>query len=524
MGPIYTFTKKIKDQIINRKIILDNKDINKISDIISKLLLLHGTTTQKLNEIGLRTNPKTWITTILREGMSDDLSSMMDNLIFDFTDSMMTRMREDSKYALGLVLDNQIILCHSIYGEDTITPEWQILPRMLDVDNILRFVSFNLDQGELLVSFWEKEATSSFMDWLGLTRKQAFLFGGKYRVCSEIDDFHIEFQLSEKEIEDLITNHPEFSQGKININRTIQYFEIDEIRVSRKGYKNIGDFIQDYKAEKFGVPKYQLAYSEIKDKNLPLLTKYFDEKNQIVRIEGEEIYSEVTKDSAPFIILFCDGEIEVRNSFLDELVSRYINNEELKIFHAGMKFNSEPEKVCGLEVFNPLSIDEVARIINEYYQSIKNQDQFIDTILKYIALVLLARNLKNKPLDYIFNQLSNRLISEIKPQKKINITEDNFIEFKSRDFLNDKDAVITTKIVDDVLEKLKHSNFKIYLIGVEDDGTIDPILSSRFNSDRIETIRKSIVSRLSLVTISLKPIYFENKMIFLLIIHRVSND
>lgn len=523
MDPIYTFTKKIKNPSIRRKEINEPSDISKINDILIKLLMLPGTTTLKFDEVSLRTNPKQWIKTILRGKNSNVISRDMGSLIHDFTDSMMTRMREDSKYALGLVIDKRIILCHSIYGEETITPEWKILPRMLDVDNILRYVSFNLEQDEVLVQFWEKEATVSFMEWLGLTRKQAFLFGGKYRICSEIDDFHIEFQLSEKEIDDLITNHPEFSQGIININRTIHYFEINEIRVSRKPYRNVGDFIQDYKAEKFGVPKYQSDYKKIKGNSLPLLTKYIDEKDRVVRIEGDELSTEVTKDSAPFVILFADGEIEFRNSFRDELVRKFLNNEEIKLFHAGMNFKSEPENVCGLEIYNSLSIDNFTSLISTHYEQIKHQDNTLDAILKFLALKMLSQNSKNNPIVFIFKELSDQILSEFKFQRKMNRTEDIYIEFKSRDFVSDNDAKTIENLATDIEKKINHSILKIYLIGVEDDGSIEPLISSRFKSDRIEKIKKGLEQRLYSSSIVLKPIISDNKMVLLLIVSKLTD-
>ncbi|MFH1625384.1 MAG: hypothetical protein ABID54_09565, partial [Pseudomonadota bacterium] len=103
-------------------------------------------------------------------------------LLLDFTEPMKTRMREESKWAIGLLMPGKLVLCHSLFGEETITPEWKIIPRMLDMDNVSRYVCFMDDSGIITVRFWERDATSSFIEWLGLPHKQAFLFGGRYRI------------------------------------------------------------------------------------------------------------------------------------------------------------------------------------------------------------------------------------------------------------------------------------------------------------------------------------------------------
>lgn len=522
MKTIYTFSKKIKDEKINKKEIPDQKDIVKISEIVSKLKTLTGVRVLKFEETGLKTNPQKWIRSILsNEPMRENFDNM-ENLLHDFTDSMMTRMREDSKYALGLVLENQILLCHSVYGEETITPEWRIIPRMLDADNVLRFVAFSEEKENIEVTFWEKEATNSFMDWLGLTRKQAFLFGGRYRICAEIEKYRIEFQLTEIEMDELITVHPELKHGRINFENQLQYLNIDEIRISRKSYENPEDFLQDYKAEKFGVPKYIEAYKKIKQTSLPLITKYFDEKTQVIRVEGDEKAIEVNKDSGPFDIIFADGEIEFRASYLDELTRKYLNGENLKIFHSGMKFRSEPTVICGMELYNPIRVNELLRCFIDYYHEIKVRDYLLDYLLKFIGIKLIERLKQNSPVDYFFEQLSGNIIKELSIQGKITTTEDQFIEYKSREYFAGKDEVIISRFEDDLRKKLDNSDCKLYLIGVEDDGTIDPFLATRFNSDRIENIRKGIEEKIKSITIIAFSVNDNNNAILIFIASKSS--
>ena len=152
MHPIFTFTKQIAGTEIAQKEINDISDIKKLDDVVQRLEALPSVSQSRLEDIGLRTNPKKWIK-ILLDSYPKHVSDVdMENLLFDFTDSMQTRMREENKYALGLLLEGRLVLCHSKYGQKTITPEWKIIPRMLDIDNILRYVSFSQLDGDIYVN------------------------------------------------------------------------------------------------------------------------------------------------------------------------------------------------------------------------------------------------------------------------------------------------------------------------------------------------------------------------------------
>ncbi len=144
---IFAFSKKIKEEKVDLAIISDKKDIERIKLVISGL---PSPREKRLDEVELRTNPKKWVILLLNNYPNIDKEGM-EELLNDFTDSMKTRMREESKYALGIVTKNLVLLCHSIYGEETITPEWKTIPRMLDSDNVLRYVQFIQRKENILV-------------------------------------------------------------------------------------------------------------------------------------------------------------------------------------------------------------------------------------------------------------------------------------------------------------------------------------------------------------------------------------
>jgi len=143
MDPIYTFVKQVKATSVTTKEIPDPLTISKIIAVLGKLETQPKATVSAIEDIGLRTNPKKWVSSLLAGYPNDFDATDVENLLFDFTETMQTRMRMETKYALSLLMENKLFVCHSIYGEETITPEWEIIPRMMDIDNVL---SMRFDQ------------------------------------------------------------------------------------------------------------------------------------------------------------------------------------------------------------------------------------------------------------------------------------------------------------------------------------------------------------------------------------------
>jgi hypothetical protein len=503
--PIYTFSKRITGTSINEADLNDPGDIAKVNVILNNLDTLPGVKDSTLSAIRLRTNPKKWIRAILKAYPPDVKFPEIHNLLFNFTDSMKTRMREESKYALGLLLEGKLVLCHSVYGEETITPEWKIIPRMLDMDNVLRYVYFWSTGNDIYVRYWEKSATNSFVEWLGLPRKEAFEFGGKYRICAEIGRASIEVQLTEQEMEEWLKDHPELEEGKIEFDTPISWLNVSEVRVGRQGYQNTRDFIQDYKAERYGVPRYQREYTRVREDYLPLIVKYYDEKTRVVRIEGDEEVTVLLKTTPKFEIVFADGDIEIRGSYLEELGQRFINGEKLRVFHAGMGFRTPPLEIGNTQIYNDVNISDAAQQIVDYYNDTTLQDRSLDILLKVAALTLLEESNYQEPIKYVFESLSDEILRKMPLEGQLSKVEDAMLEYKSRDFLGGGNKEVITGLSGDLRKKMEDSRCKIYLIGVEDNGRLDPIPSSRLKSDRIGTIRKGVQDNLRHIKIYAFP-------------------
>ena len=103
MAKIFTYSKGVKDTHVTDKVINDERDISKIDEIIQNLTKISGVREDNLSNIGLRTNPKNWIRNAIKNFPTNIDNEEMKSLLFDFTEPMQTRMREDFKYALIIV-------------------------------------------------------------------------------------------------------------------------------------------------------------------------------------------------------------------------------------------------------------------------------------------------------------------------------------------------------------------------------------------------------------------------------------
>ena len=74
--------------------------------------------------------------------------------------------------------------------------------------------------------------------------------------------------------------------------------------------------------------------------------------------------------------------------------------------------------------------------------------------------------------------------------------EDAVLEYKASDFLTGNNMEIVAKLANDIKTKIRESPFKIYMVGVEDDGTIHPMNITRLPSDRVEKIKSGLQNEL----------------------------
>lgn len=503
---IFVFTKKVKEDAVRHSKIEREKDIKKIKDVISKF---PTGSQKKFEEIDLNTNPKQWIRSLIDYYTSNVDKEKMENLINDFTDSMKTRMREEEKYAIGILLKDELVLCHSYFGEETITPEWKVIPRMLDADNVMRYVRFLKGyNGTIIVKYYEKYSTDSFVDWLGLPQRDAlYHFGGKYRISTEINNIVTTLEIPIEKIDKWIDEHPEIKKSEIDLPSPITKIKIVQIRVGRKKYDNPGDFLQDLYAEKYNIDYYKEKFKEISESLEPYLYQFFDEKDSVTKVMGDKTIPVVRKINPNFDIVFCfKSIIKLRESYLDDLLRKFANDEPIDIFHAGSPFSSHPLEIKSLKIWNKITQTDITKKIIKYLHNIDLKDRNIMEILEFTIFNLLSADNQTKPIHYFFKEFERKKLENLNIGKQITKLEDDILEYKSRDYFVGNNNEIIKKIGTDLKKKLEKHPWKIYLIGVEDNGRIDPIPNSRLPSDRTETIKQKIKEIYQVDTIYLIPV------------------
>jgi hypothetical protein len=320
---MYAFSKKVTEELVKFHEIEDSTDILNIEHVIGKLSELPKALESNLEDLGLGTLPRRWAIALIKSRTKHVRKDDARDLLIHFTDAMKTRMREASKYALALLLQNRLILCHSFFGEETITPQWKTIQRMLDTDNVLRYVCFTDTGKSVTVRYWEKEATDSFIQWLGLPRKEAFLFGGKYKIQSEIENYSVEFQLTEEEMAKWLQNHSEFERGEIELSKPISFLPVKGIIVGKRTYYTPDDFIQDYEADKKGILLYQKEYERLNKKPAPLFGRYFDDAFRVYSRYREEEITEVSKPPNYELLFANSVTIDFRASYLSALAKKW---------------------------------------------------------------------------------------------------------------------------------------------------------------------------------------------------------
>jgi hypothetical protein len=495
-NPFFVYSKEVKGEKINTNKITLHTDKKNLLKVISSLLSIGSVKSKNLDEISLKENCVLWIDSIFKDYPKINEEFMM-FLIQDFTDSMFTRMREEEKYAIGIVTGDLIILCHSLFGEKTITPTWKVIERMLDKDNVIRYVCFKKEGNKIKVIFYEETKSVFFVQWLGIPEKEALsYFGGKNKFVAELHDTWLSLEFTDEDFEKQILQDKIFTikENTIVLPSPVNEFHLIQIWRGKRPYKNYEDFLQDFLAQRYELAYYQEEYKKLINSLTPLTKKLIDDEDELRDVSGKTL---VKKRNPNFNILFCNGTIDIRPAFLEKILTKLLNGEQIRIFHAGMNLISNPLRINKLEIYNPL-ITNLSKPMIEYHNEMFGRiPSAFANIFLHITLHLLYLENSDKPISYFLKRLRDKLLNKLTVDSKLPINENNVIELKSRDFLSDKNEELLEKMVNDITKKLEENPFKIYIIGYDEKiKQFEPFPSSRFNDNRINYIKTELKRRL----------------------------
>jgi hypothetical protein len=144
---------------------------------------------------------------------------------------------------------------------------------------------------------------------------------------------------------------------------------------------------------------------------------------RVVRKEGDEEVAEVLKSTPQFDILFVNEFIEFRGSYLNDLVTRFVNNDLISICHAGLKFKTPPFIFGSLKIYNEIRWDSLTQLIVDYNNCTNLQDKILSALLKCTILKILADINKDSPIACVFAALCSEVIkiAEIEGKEVLSI-------------------------------------------------------------------------------------------------------
>lgn len=368
-----------------------------------------------LSQLEMKTNCREWITGILFN-TCDNKENTIKYLLTDFAEHMNTRMREEDKYALLISFEDNLVLCHSKFGQKTMTPSYKFVERMLDGDVVRRFILFRRSDEEIIVKHFEMIHSQFFIEWLGIPEQEAISYlHGTNRFYFEVESLPCQIELSDQEVEaKLIRGGINFNldENSIQLKYPLKMIHIDRIQSHRTFYHDAKDFMRSFALKHYGLTASQNMFELLK-KNIEQslegvckLYRYIDaesyvEKYEIANTKGIDkkikdsrvvLFNKPSKDiEIIFASRIGKGLIEFQPSYFNKIYSFFINNNQLKIFHAGMKscLIDSPFKLKSMEIYNQIEGSDLIDAVVSHYGKGKLIDALVDKSILYSIFLLL---------------------------------------------------------------------------------------------------------------------------------------
>ena len=284
------------------------------------------------------------------------------------------------------------------------------------------------------------------------------------------------------------------------------------------------DFLQEYLARQYELTFYQNEYKKLISSLDPIITPFIDDANSVVKLVSGVEQTHILKTNSSIYVLFASKinsgtVIQLRESFLGEIYTRFLNTHPIRIFHAGMKMFSPtngPLQIGSMDLFNEVKQSKLIESLINYYNSLQIRDVLLDRSLCYSIFHLLNKVNNDKPISLFFDKFDCEILADISRPSygslKVAQNEAKIIEFKSRDYMVGKNEDIPKRIATDLKNKLNDNPFKIYFFGVDEQTQeLEPLSNKKFNSGRVGSLERRIIkeikediSELSLVKLPLE--------------------
>ncbi len=220
-------------------------------------------------------------------------------------------------------------------------------------------------------------------------------FGGKEGFENRIKLDNKKKELCQKNNCKLIYVYPNYDWNEVKIRISKILAEIDECRIDN-----------DLMQLKIAYADYSYKYNKLNASLTPILMKIFDDEYNVNSL-GDD-YS-LEKENSHFQVLFCNDKIEINDNYLEKFRIALINNEKMRIFHAGLKLNETPLKIQNFEIYNQMNTKLAKPLIDNF-----NEQKCHDTLINelYTIFDLLAKDNKDKPIHKFFSSLCEKFVED----------------------------------------------------------------------------------------------------------------
>ena len=440
-------------------------------------------------------------------------------LLNDFSKEMNTKMREKDNYVTLIWKEDSIILAHSKMGEKSINTDFTVFERLLDKDNVMRIVFFEKVEDKIKVRHYEKNKSKFFIKWLGIPQKNLFYsFGGENKFYSEIQGFPIVLEISDKDVDLINSNeHIDIDGENIKFKEKISTLKIKHIMRHRTKYNDYNHFKREFISRKYDLMYYKEEYKKLNESLDPTISKIFDCETEV---SGGQ-YT-LQKENQNLCMLFCNNQIELDDSFLNKIVSLFLNDEPSKITHIGDEFSETPIEIGNVKIYNEYNLNLSEKLLN-YMNNVELPDNFKNELI-YVILSCLKFDNPKKNICYFIDKFLSKYVHELKFDAILK--EDSILELKSKEYFIGTDKIIVENLVKDIPKKLNETDYKLYLIGYDEKSKLyDSIPRYNLDDSRLFNITKNIKEQLDDFDINLMQIPFDkNNCIIMISVKQKKNN
>lgn len=485
--PVHFYFKEIQSDGLNSWTLESADRVRNIYEVIEGLD--SQTSPHPIDKLEIDDNPQMFVDKLLG-GYPDHDEAFCTSLINDFSDSMKTRAREPGKYAVLILYEDSLVLCHTDAEEKTITKDAEVLERLLDTDNVDKYARFRQTENGIEVLQFERSVSKSFSEFLGLNPEEiAYQEAGDIKIFTEIDDSSARFEFAQEEFEEKFIVDEDYCLHTEILETPNNEYPVNHIKMGRRRYDTVDEFLQQFYALYYDLNTIKSQYDTIAESMTPHTTAVVDHADKATT-GGPNGPTEIMKGSdSGFSVVFADKNIEISAKWRLQLSKKLRSEEKVQLHHAGNDFVEEPVHVGPFEVYNPIDIDEER--LNKLYDV--TQEAGTGEHLSNIIFCVMFHTLSEwceTPICHFFGQMTARFEDQLSAEGMILRDEDGLMELKSRGWLADiEDDEDAAKKISEELQ----ADSKLLLIGVdEEEQQIRPMSRNKWDSERNERIRDDV--------------------------------